>query len=123
MVKFKRLQGKDIKNNSLHRWLSFFDKDTPEDVLKEVLSMETAIMKANEKISFLASDREAMRLYEMREMALSDFTSGINNARRESAIEIAKRLLKRGTPVEHVAEDTGLDVPTINQLEAEQDKG
>ena len=85
MIKFKRLKDKDIKNNSLHRWLTFFDKDTPEDVLKEVLVMEEAIKKANEKISYVASDAASVRMYEMREMALSDYTTGINHAKREES--------------------------------------
>ena len=119
MVKFRRLQSKDIKNDSLHRWLTFFDKDTPDDVLKEVFSMDAAILEANKKMEFLASDRDAMRLYEMREMALSDYTSGINHARREEAAEIAKRMLRRKTPIIIISEDTGLDEPTIMGLQAE----
>ena len=83
MVKFKRLKDKDIKNNSLHRWLTFFDRDAPEDMLREVIEMEDAIKKVKEKIDYLASNEDALRLYEMREMGLSDYTSGMNYARQE----------------------------------------
>jgi predicted transposase YdaD len=34
-------------------------------------------------MSYVAQDQEMLRAYQMREMALSDFTSGINHARRE----------------------------------------
>jgi predicted transposase/invertase (TIGR01784 family) len=128
MVKYKRLQHKDIKNSPLHRWLTFFDKDTPEETLKEVLAMEAAIQKADDKIAFLASDKDAMRQYEMREKAMWDYVSGMNYAKREGrkegivegrkveAIEIALKMLNRGTPIEFIIEDTGLDEATIKQI-------
>ncbi|MDR2070644.1 MAG: hypothetical protein LBP81_04405, partial [Treponema sp.] len=33
------------------------------------------------------SDKEALRIYQMREMGLSDWTSGLNHARREGMKE------------------------------------
>jgi len=77
------MQSKDIKNNSLHRWLSFFDEDTPEEMLKEVMKLETAIKKADEKPEYILNDPEALRVYEMRQMAILDYNSGIDAAIRE----------------------------------------
>ena len=123
MVKFKKLLNKDIRNEPLHRWLSFFDKDTSNDTLEEVLNMDVAIKKANEKMTFLSSDKEALRMYQMRELALSDYVSGMNHARqegmKEKEIEIAKNLLRKGLGVELVQETTGLDINTIEQLKEE----
>ena len=129
MVKFKKLLNKDIKNEPLHRWLSFFDKDTSNDTLEEVLNMDTAIRRANEKMTFLSSDKEALRMYQMREMALSDYTSGMNHARqegmkegmKEKEIEIAKNALLKGFDIADIAEITGLDESTIEQLQDELD--
>jgi predicted transposase YdaD len=45
--------------------------------------MDTSIRKAHEKIMSVAQDSDMLRLYEMQEMALLDYTSGINNATRE----------------------------------------
>jgi hypothetical protein len=45
--------------------------------------MDIAIQKAQQKITLVSRDKEALRAYQMREMALSDFTSGINGARGE----------------------------------------
>jgi predicted transposase YdaD len=45
--------------------------------------MDTAIQKAIDRITFVANDMESLRAYEMREMAISDFTSGMNFARKE----------------------------------------
>jgi len=39
--------------------------------------------------------------------------------RREGAIEIAKRMLKRGLSIIEISEDTGLDETTIKQLQSE----
>ena len=127
MIKFKKLLGKDIKNEPLHRWLSFFDKNTSDDTLKEVLDMDMAIRKANEKMAFLSSDKESLMLYQMREMALSDFTSGMNYAREEGIkegkierdIEIAKNALMEGSSINFIAKITGLAIDKIKEIQKE----
>ena len=127
MVKFKKLLNKDIRNEPLHRWLSFFDKDTSNDTLEEVLNMDIAIKKANEKMAYLSSDKEALRMYQMRELALSDYVSGMNHARQEGItqgitqgkIETAKNALKEGLSLETIFKITGLDESTIEQLKEE----
>ncbi|MDR1865826.1 MAG: hypothetical protein LBR08_09695 [Bacteroidales bacterium] len=48
-----------------------------------IIKMDAAIEKAQKKIAHVSQDKEALRVYRMREMALSDFTSGVNAARRE----------------------------------------
>jgi predicted transposase YdaD len=45
--------------------------------------MDTAIGKAQEKVAYVSRDAETLRLYNMRELALMDYVSGINHARRE----------------------------------------
>jgi hypothetical protein len=69
----------DIVNSPLHRWLTFFDKNTNEQTIENIIKMDTAIEKAQKKISFVAQDKEMLQAYRMREMALSDYTSGINH--------------------------------------------
>jgi predicted transposase/invertase (TIGR01784 family) len=49
--------------------------------------MDRAIDKAHEKVAFVSRDAETLRLYNMREMALMDYVSGINHARREGKQE------------------------------------
>jgi predicted transposase/invertase (TIGR01784 family) len=83
MFKFRRLKEKDIINNPLHRWLTFFSKETDEATIKKIIDMDTAIKKAHKKIAFVSQDEEALHAYQMREMALMDYISGINNARCE----------------------------------------
>jgi predicted transposase/invertase (TIGR01784 family) len=124
MVKFRRLAEKNIENEPLHRWLTWFDKDSPETTLEEVIRMDTAIQKAEERLAYVSSDKEVLRAYQMRELALSDWTSGINHARREGRLEgkqeeqqeIARNLKKIGIPVEQIVQGTGLSVEEVEKL-------
>jgi predicted transposase/invertase (TIGR01784 family) len=83
-----------------------------------------AIQKAQERLDFVANDKEALREYHMREMALSDWTSGVNHARREGKEEgrqegqkeIARNLKAMGDPVDKIARVTGLTMEQIEKL-------
>jgi predicted transposase/invertase (TIGR01784 family) len=82
--------------------------------------MDAAIKKAYEQIGFVTQDKEFLRQYHLREMAMSDWTTGINTAmekgvaqglqqgRSQTRSEIAKNLLNMGIPVEQIAQATGL---------------
>jgi predicted transposase/invertase (TIGR01784 family) len=96
MVKFNRLRNQDIVQNPLHRWLTFLNKHTNPKILEEIITMDTAIEKADAKIRRVLSDKEALRAYQMREMAKSDYTSTINFARREGIREGEQRGEQRG---------------------------
>jgi predicted transposase/invertase (TIGR01784 family) len=87
MIKFKRLKKKDIQGDPLQRWLAFLDEDAPPEIVEEVLKMDPAIQQAQEKLTYVSSDKEALRYYHMREMAESDYASGMNQAKREGATE------------------------------------
>ena len=116
MIKFKKLKSGDMVNNPLERWLTFLDKDTPEEVLEEVINMDTAIGKANDRLNFVSQDKEFLRAYHLREMALSDWTTGINTAIEKEKKEIARNLLNMKLSKEQIQEATGLDIETIESL-------
>jgi predicted transposase/invertase (TIGR01784 family) len=94
--------------------------------------MDTAIQKAQERLTFVSSDKESLRLYEMREKALSDFTSGMNFARREGLKagelrgrvaglaegkkEMARNMKAGGIPVEQIMMFSGLSRKEIEGL-------
>lgn len=115
--KFNALPEKNIENDPLHRWLTFFDQNISDDLLKELTNMDAAIYKANEKMKFLANDKEVLRLYNMREMAQIDYNSGMKKARDERSIEIARNMIADGEPVEKIVKYTGLTKEDINNLE------
>jgi predicted transposase/invertase (TIGR01784 family) len=128
MVKFRRLKGKDIVNNRLHRWLTFLNKNTNDNILEEVINMDTAIQKAQEKMIFVTNDKEKLRAYQMRMLALSDQVSGINYARREGWMEgekigeikgenkLIKRLIAKGKSIEEIADFMDMSVKQIQKI-------
>ncbi|MDR3174376.1 MAG: Rpn family recombination-promoting nuclease/putative transposase [Treponema sp.] len=120
MVKFRRARERDLRKDPLQRWLTWFDKESPEKLVEEVIKMDRAIQKAEEKMAYISQDKEALRAYQMREMALSDWTSGLNHAReegiREGMREIARNLKAIGDPLDKIARVTGLDIETIREL-------
>jgi predicted transposase/invertase (TIGR01784 family) len=136
MVKFKAVGEKDIKNDPLHRWLAWLDQDSPQWLVEEAVRMDRAIRKAEERVAHIAGDKEALRAYEMRQMALSDWTSGVNHARREGleegiktgikrgikegekqkAVEIARNLKALGVPLGQISQGTGLTESQIREL-------
>lgn len=82
--------------------------------------MDAAIYKANEKLTFLANDKEVLRLYNMREMAQIDYNSGMRKAKDEGKIEgkieIARNMKTDGEPIEKIVRYTGLTRERIENL-------
>ena len=86
--------------------------------------MDSAINKAYERLNFVTQDKEFLRNYHLRQMAMSDWTTGINTATEKgiaegamrSKIEIAKNLLSEGLSMELIQKTTGLDLETIQSL-------
>ena len=78
--------------------------------------MDAAIYKANEKMTFLANDKEVLRLYNMREMAQIDYNSGMKKVRDERSVEIARNLLEMNMPHDQIAKATGLTLEEISSL-------
>jgi len=79
--------------------------------------MDPAINKANERLNFVSQDKEFLRNYHLREMAMSDWTTGVNTAFEKGKIEVARNLLHEGMSVEFIQKTTGLDAETIQSLE------
>jgi predicted transposase/invertase (TIGR01784 family) len=144
MVKFRCVREKDVRNDPLQRWLAWLDQDSPAGLVEEVVRMDRAIGKAEAVVEHISRDKEALRAYEMRQMALSDWTAGINHARREGmkegietgikrgmkegmkegiktgeeqkAVEIARNLKAIGIPLGQIARSTGLTEAQIRGL-------
>jgi predicted transposase/invertase (TIGR01784 family) len=117
MVKFRKLKEKDIVNKPLERWLTFLDITTPEETLQEVIQRDGVINKTYERLNFVSKDKEVLWAYHMREMAMSDWTTGVNTAFEKGVMQVAKNLLHKGLSVELIQETTGLDMETIQSLQ------
>ncbi len=90
-----------------------------------VLTMnEPVLRKAMDTLEFLSQDAEARRLYEMRQKFLHDEASMLAGAREEGeaigehkkAIEVAKKLLAKGTDIAAIADISGLSEEEIERL-------
>ena len=77
--------------------------------------MDTAIEKAEQKIEYLSSDEETMRIYYERERSLHERANMISSAEKKAKLEIAKNLLDI-LDNETIAEKTGLDIEEIQAL-------
>jgi len=144
MIKWRKCDKIDIANKPLHRWLTWFDRNSPAELIEEVAKMDKAIMAANERQVYFTNDDEEIRAYEMREMALMDerarlsyatnegitqgrvegitegLTQGIAQGRMEGLAEglknVAINALAEGLAPEIVQKITGLSEETIKEL-------
>ena len=136
MVKYRKLKEKDIQNDPLCRWLAWFNKGSPAELVAEVVKMDGAIMTADERMAFVTGDKEAIDAYYRRMMALSDETSARNYAietglargykkgmkkgraegHAEEKLEIARNALAEGASIEFIQKITGLSPEVIEKL-------
>ena len=96
MVKWRRLIGKNIAGEALHRWLTWLDRQSPAELVEEVRGMDKAIRKADERHEYLSSDTDTQRLYDIREKAFLDWNSERNYALREGMEKGIAKGLERG---------------------------
>ena len=128
MEQWRRLPNKNMENDSLHRWLAWLDVRSPPELVTEVKKMDSAIQKADDRMVYVTGDKEAIRAYEMRMMALSDITSSNNYARREGLMEglkegreenlkeIVLKMKNLNVPVNKITEYTGLSDEAIGKI-------
>ena len=120
LPKFRKKKDKDYRENAIERWLMFLEKDTPETTLKELMSLDTAIEKAEQKIEYLSSDEETMRIYYERERSLHERANMISSAEarglEKGKLEIAKNLLDMNISIEQIVLATGLTEEEINKI-------
>jgi predicted transposase/invertase (TIGR01784 family) len=139
MVQYRK-QWKGKLDDPLSRWLAWFDMGNGKELAEEAVKMDPAILAANERMVYVTGDKEAIRAYEMRQMALSDYTSqmnyirdvgmerglrrgmkkgikeGIKEGRAEEKIEIARKMKEMGDSIEKIQTITGLTIEAIEKL-------
>jgi len=136
MVQYRKQAKKGAMNDPLSRWMAWLNAKSPPELLVEVMKMDSAIQMADERMVYVTGDKEAIRAYERRQMALSDYNSAINYARdeghrkgmkkgmtegmtkgrQESTLEIAQKMKAMGFLAEQIQAVTGLPIETIEQL-------
>ena len=124
MVKWRRLEEKDIAGDPLHRWLTYFDRGSPPELIAEVKKMDDAIQTADERMVYVTGDEEAIHAYEMRQMAIYDKNTWILEAKMEGIeegiakanLEIARKMKAMGDSAERIQVITGLSAETVETL-------
>ncbi len=122
MPKFKRLNDKNIKENPLHRWLQFLNRNVSEDELKELIEMDPAIKRAEAALDYLSNDKKAYALYQARENALHERANMISSAKAEGKaegkFEVARNMYLSGMGIEKISQYTKISVEELkNELE------
>ena len=132
MIKYRKQGSADRLSDPLLRWLIWLDAESPPELVAEVVNMDKAIQKADERMVYVTGDKDAIRAYERRMMGLSDYNSGLNFARREGKaegitegiavgvnqanLEIARKMKALGDSTEKIQAITGLSAETIETL-------
>ena len=130
--KFKK-QRKDMKTK-LDMWMDFISQIDEKEV-KNAMSKNKEIKKAQEEYEYLTGDEEERRIAFLREKALRDENSifdagkdigrkegkeeGKEEGKKEEKKEIAKSMLKEKMPIETIMKVTKLSREEIEKIEKE----
>ena len=101
-------------NTKLTQWLWLLVGR--EDKLEMAKEENKEIKKAMEIIDEMSMDEREWELYESRRLAIMDYNTGINEAREEGKIEVAKELLKMGLDIKDIEKATKLTKEKIEKL-------
>jgi len=119
MVQYRKERKKILLDDPLNRWLVWLDVGSPPELIEEVAKMDNAIDAAIKRLDFVTRDKEFLRYYHMRQMAMSDQTTIINTAIEEGLEKGFKKGLKKGRAEEkqHFLNmlDQGLSVEEIKR--------
>jgi predicted transposase/invertase (TIGR01784 family) len=99
VVEWRKLAGKDLAGNPLHRWLAWLDEKSPPELVEEVRKMDSAIAYAARRQSFVMQDDAARELYEMRQKAERDRRSELEFALEKGFLQGEEGGLQRGEEI------------------------
>jgi predicted transposase/invertase (TIGR01784 family) len=113
-------QFNDIAKDTLDEWIYFLKNSEVKDEFKA-----KGLAKAKEVLDIMSLDKEQHygynRYLDYLHVKASDALSLKMEAEDKIKVEIAKKMLKRGTSIKSIAEDTGLTLEQIQQLKDEQE--
>ena len=96
-------------------WLRFLKAEREEEF--DMLAQKSPVLKqAVVELKRLSQTEEAQRIYDARQKAIWDEKSRTRTAQNKAARDIAIKLLNRGTPIQHIVEDTGLSLSEVEKL-------
>jgi len=93
----------------------------PEEELEELIEMDSAIKRAEKKLEYISGDEEALALYRAREDSAHERANLLYTGRMEGMEEgiekVAKNMLAKNTPLNYIAEVTGLSIEELTALQ------
>jgi predicted transposase/invertase (TIGR01784 family) len=116
LPKFNKLEEKNLKEDRLQRWLTFFNKDISEEKLKELVELDTDIKRAEERLEYLSSDEKTIEIYKAREKSLHERANMISSAKDEGKKEVIKNALKEGLTLDIISKITGKSIYEIEEI-------
>ena len=122
MVKFRRLGYNSVEgtkgflDNPLNRWLTFFERSSPNELIEEVLKMDVAIRKANDMIDIVTMDEAAYREYLAQEKDILNRNTIRVYYTREAKKEVARKMKAANLPISQIIECTGLTEKQVLDL-------
>ena len=128
MRKFMKLKEKDTANNRIHRWLTFLNESTNEEVVKEMANMDKAISQAKKKYDYVLSDKETLHYAQLRERAIIGYNSDIADAEergeKKGEKKVAINLINMGLSNAQISEATDylLSEEDIEKLRIQQNR-
>jgi predicted transposase/invertase (TIGR01784 family) len=129
-IELKKYKGKlQNLNTTLERWITFLNNAHKYDnkTLPKELAEIKEIRKASQKLDAMYLDEKEKGYYDAQQKFWLDQNAFIKETVEKALeqgelnkqIEIAKKMLKRGTEIVIIAEDTGLTVKQVEQLHKE----
>jgi len=109
----------DADTSELWYWMKFIKTDD-EEVLEMLAQRSPQMRKAVGVLKELSADECTRMLYENREIARRDMVSRLSGAKREGIVEgrsdVARKLLRRNSPIEEIMELTDLTREEVEGL-------
>ncbi|MDR0685253.1 MAG: Rpn family recombination-promoting nuclease/putative transposase [Spirochaetaceae bacterium] len=131
IVKWRRQKERDY-TNPMHRWMAYFDWQSPPELIEEVKRMDTAIRTADSRLEMIRNDPDFTHAYDMYELTRIDYKLGMQGARLDGLKEgkdlglkegkdlglkeVARKMKNLNMPPEQITECTGLSGDEIMKL-------
>lgn len=107
---------KEEEQEELIDWLLFLENPQSERV-KTKMGENEELKEAVEKLEGMSEDEYMQRIADLREKAILDYNSGMDNALRngikKGKLETAKKMLEKGIDIDTIIEITGLSKEEI----------
>jgi len=112
----KKIGKQANKENRKELWLQLINAETKEEFDMLAQTGVAPIQKAVYVLHQMSEDEKIKELAWQRKIAEHDEASRMKGAERRGRIEIARKMLKRGRPIDEIIEDTGLSIEEIERI-------